>query len=88
MSIVNHEAAYAHVQRIEDPVTRELVRYGLARAVLRFVETEQRAQVPTPTGPFDLLFHVSLLEELVSNRDRLANMLKGEDDDPLAALIA
>lgn len=78
----NDRAAFEHVQRIADPVVRNLVGLGLAKARMAFVrvvgQTPAEWRPTLPGADFDLLFYVRLLESMCSETDIIRGVLDGK----------
>lgn len=66
---------------IDDHVTRNLVRFGLAEARLRAIKSvphdELRWRAGLPKAPFDMLFFEAVLQSIFEQRDIVASLLAG-----------
>jgi hypothetical protein len=67
--MINHEAASAFVNSIEDPIVRDLVRHSYVIILM---------SEAFPQGDFDLLYFFRIMEEFLRDREKLAMWLKGE----------
>lgn len=66
---INHEAASAFLNRIDDPIVKSLVRYSYQTLCLSHA---------VPDGEFDLLYFFRIMEEFLRDSEELAKALKGE----------
>ena len=67
---------------VDDPVTRNLMKFCLAAARMRFMHwkdlTDVEWEARLPTAPFDMAFFASILKDIFSNREALERVLRGE----------
>jgi hypothetical protein len=67
--MINHEAASAFLNSIEDPIVAGLVQYSY-----QIVCTSDAF----PQGDFDLLYFFRIMEEFLRDREKIAKWLRGE----------
>ena len=67
--LINHEAASAFVNSIEDPIVN-----GLLRSVYQTICLSEAA----PEGEFDLLYFARIMEDFLRDREWLAKALRGD----------
>jgi hypothetical protein len=70
--MINHEAASAFLNSIEDPIVRDLVRYSYQIILMSDA---------FPQGDFDLLYFCRIMEEFLRDREKLAMWLRGEYEE-------
>jgi hypothetical protein len=78
---INEDVARNIWNSIEDPITRNLVRLGVARALMKFAqkhgETEEEWRSQLPTSEFDVAFFVRILIDMCSQHDLMRKLLDG-----------
>lgn len=79
--LVNENEASSATDTIEDAVTRELVRFGLAEARMRVLKrvphNEAQWKGALPSAPFDMLFLQRVLRSVFEQRDIVSALLAG-----------
>ncbi len=79
MKLVKLDEANVAVNAIEDPITKELVRYSLGLLVGKFVRWDADVDpVDLPEAPFDAAFYVRCMTQFLARHERIAGMLAGE----------
>lgn len=73
-TLINCDEAVRFIERIEDPVTRNLVNMAVVHLVKK-VHLEKR---DTPASDFDMLFLVASLKDFFADRDVISRTLEGE----------
>lgn len=73
-NLTNSDGAIRYIERIADPVTRNLVNM----AFVHLVTTVQLEKHVRPEGDLDMLFLVASLESFFSEHDVIARTLEGE----------
>jgi hypothetical protein len=73
-TLINTDEAVRFIERIEDPVTRNLVNMAFVHLVKR-VHLDQRDR---PAADLDMLFIVTALKDLFAEHGVLARTLEGE----------
>jgi len=66
---INHEAASAFLNSIDDPIVQSLVRFAYQTTLMTDAVVE---------GEFDLLYFLRIMEEFLRDRERLAKALMGD----------
>jgi hypothetical protein len=77
----NEDVAANILNSIEDPITRNLVRLGVARALMKYMrkceETEEEWRRQLPASEFDFAFLVRILIDMCSQHDLMRKLLDG-----------
>jgi hypothetical protein len=71
--ILRDDEAREVIAAVEDPITKHLLTNAMFYFFRRYNEHKQK-----PASDFDMLYFVTLLEEIFSNHDVLRRILAGE----------
>ncbi len=79
---INERQAYEFVSGIQNPIVRELGRFALAEARVRFMPTaagdSDRSIGSRPDADFDMLFFAEVVVGIVAQTDIIQRLLSGE----------
>ena len=71
--ILRDDEARALISSVEDPITKHLLSNAMFHFFRRYNEHKQK-----PASDFDMLYFVTLLQEIFSEHDTLRRILAGE----------
>jgi hypothetical protein len=81
---LNRKAAFEFVSTLDDPVLKRILAFGLQVATVPFMHaddlTDEAFARQLPAAPFDLLFYVTVLARVFSNRPWLQALMAGQTD--------
>lgn len=82
--LLNWLEAKEFVSHVEDPIERYFLEVAMAKITMTFFlvssGTEEEFQSICPIQPFDVLFYVKVMKNVVGNKQRLKRLLDGDLD--------